>query len=185
MLWLVNQIACNSSIDYVVIFVIKYFLQLHVTGIYLCITKVIWKSLLWQGGNIKREEFYFICVIHCTGLGEDEAENLPYKQSEEKANLEKLLILYGIKSKISRKSGWWRLGWVFSWLPIQTLSSELIYIASTPAKTPHLSTYLSCLSASLRRNFNKAYSNRDTPREDKSRWALSVGIGGTDLRLAN
>lgn len=44
-----------------------------------------------------------------------------------------------------------------------------IYIASTPAKTPHLSTYLSCLSASLRRNFNKAYSNRDTSREDKSR----------------
>lgn len=104
--WLVNQIACNSSIDCVVIFVIKYFLPLHVTGIYQCITKVIWKSLLWQGGNIKREEFYFKCVIH-TGMGEDKAENPPYKQSEEKANLEKLLILDVIKSKISRKSGWW------------------------------------------------------------------------------
>lgn len=32
-------------------------------------------------------------------MGEDEAENPPYKQSEEKANLEKLLILYVIKSK--------------------------------------------------------------------------------------
>lgn len=103
----------NSSIDCVAIFVIRYFLQLHVTGIYLCITKVIWKSLLWQGGNIKSEELYFICVIHCTGLGEDEAENLPYKQSEEKANLEKLLILHVIKSKISRKNGWWGLGWEF------------------------------------------------------------------------
>lgn len=46
-------------------------------------------------------------------MEEDEAENSPYKQSEEKANLEKLLILYVIKSKISRKSGWWRLGWGF------------------------------------------------------------------------
>lgn len=157
MQWLVNQIACNSSIDYVVIFVIKYFLQLHVPGIYQCITKVIWKSLLWQGGNIEREEFYFICVIH-TGMEEDEAENSPYKQSEEKANLEKLLILYVIKSKKNIQEK--RVVGVrvrISWLPIQTLSSELIYIASTPAKTPHLSTYLSCLSASLRRNFNKAY----------------------------
>lgn len=32
-------------------------------------------------------------------MGEDEAENPLYKQSEEKANLEKLLILYVIKSK--------------------------------------------------------------------------------------
>lgn len=156
MQWLVNQIACNSSIDCVVIVVIKYFLQLHVTGIYLCITKVIWKSLLWQGGNVKREEFYFICVIHCTGLGEDEAENLPYKQSEEKANLEKLLILYVIKSKNIQENWVVGVGWGFPDF-LSKLFLPNLYIASTPAKTPHLSTYLSCLSASLRRNFNKAY----------------------------
>lgn len=85
-------------------------------------------------------------------MGEDEAENPLYKQSEEKANLEKLLILYVIKSKLSRKSLWWGFPDFLSKLFLPNL-----YIASTPAKTPHLSTYLSCLSASLRRNFNKAY----------------------------
>lgn len=89
-------------------------------------------------------------------MGEDEAENPLYKQSEEKANLEKLLILYVIKSKLSRKSGWWGLWWGFPDF-LSKLFLPNLYIASTPAKTPHLSTYLSCLSASLRRNFNKAY----------------------------
>lgn len=89
-------------------------------------------------------------------MGENEAENPLYKQSEEKANLEKLLILYVIKSKLSRKSGWWGLGWGFPDF-LSKLFLPNLYIASTPAKTPHLSTYLSCLSASLRRNFNKAY----------------------------